>query len=185
MKKVNSLFLLSLVVLLTCSFKGKETRDAAMPNIAENYFIKIDGYPFDAKTVNNYSVQLINNGKSMLLSFIGNDVKDKAGNLNPQRMDVQYAFTGTTGMLMPEQVSFEFDKQKFFSTKGMARVNVTKLEWSTDHKTFVMSAEFTGKVKKSSLTEDVLPVLNFRGNITNVLVQAPGVVSESLVAVNQ
>ena len=175
---------LSIVLLLGSSFKGKETRDAAMPNIADNYFIKIDGYPFDAKTANNYSVQLVNNGKSLLLSFYGNDVKDKAGNVNPQRMDVQYAFTGTTGVLMPEQVSFEFDKQKFFSTRGTARVNVTRLEWSADRKSFVMSAEFGGKVKKSSLIEDVLPVLNFRGNITNVVVDVPVNTAESPVASN-
>ena len=160
-------------MLFAESFKSTRSTEAAMPNIADNYFIKIDGYPFDARMQNNYNVHLSSDAKTANLSFIGNDVRDKKGNHNAQRIDVQYAFNGSTGEVVADKVVFEFNKQKFYNIAGNTKVNVTKMEWSADKKSFVMSAEFTCRVKKSSVTDDILPELNIVGKIDNVTVEVP------------
>ena len=185
MKKITTTYAIIAFLLIACSFKTKPEISTALPK-QSNFTVRIDGYPFDAKIGDNSLATLVDNrlesrGTTATITLVGNDVKDKEGNYNAQKLEIEYVFRdGALGFVTAKKIMFEFNTQKFYNVAGSARLNITKAEFSADKKTVLLSANFTCKVKKSSLTEDVLPVLGISGKIEDMIVDVPKSVTEEM-----
>lgn len=178
-KKVNmknlifSLSLLS-VIILASSFKGIETRKSLDPVLNGGPFAaRIDGFPFDAHKDNKYEAT-IKDGSTAEVILYGNDVKDKNGNYNAQKIGVQFSVKdGVVGLAPGSKVSYEFNQEKFYSNPSSTELTIKKAVWSADHKSMTFSADFRCMVEKPRTSEDYTPSLGIKGTVENITIAVP------------
>ena len=129
---------------------------------------KIDGADFELKNGSKYVALLNEENKTAVVTFYGNDVKDKDGKSHPQKINVAYVLN-PGGQPVIKGVVFEFNEQKFWSLPDAA-MNVSKLEWSKDKKSFLLSANFDCKVQKNQTSANYEGIIGIQGSIENVQV---------------
>ena len=170
MKKIITTTLLIGVLLFNESFTGNMPNTIVKGNKV-GFNLNIDAAPFDAKAENSYSAQLLNDGKTASITFMGNEGRDAAGNILPNKIQLNYVVKdGALGEVSINNVSYEYNGQKYNGLPGTAFMSVTKMKWNDDHKSFVMSADLFCKVQKTYIMEEFVPVFVIRGNVQNVTV---------------
>lgn len=186
MKKLPFAFLLMFAPVLGSSFTEEEeiiTDEAVLFQIKNGYAIRIDGFGFDAREKNSVTASLADRNGTITtaLTFWGNNTKTKDGGTNPQRIDIDFAFNeGKIGNIAVNKLQFEFNKQKFYHLPEETNFNIKSITWSSDHKSFNMTADFDCKVRKVFASDGNTPILNIKGKIENLRVEVPAVVFEKL-----
>lgn len=178
----NLFFTMSLFAVITTasSFKGIETRKPLEPALNGGPFAaRIDGFAFDAHKDHKYEAT-IRDGSTAEVILYGNDVKDKSGNYNPQKIGVEFSVKdGVVGLAAGSKVSFEFNKEKFYSNPASTELTIKKAVWSADHKSMTISADFKCQVEKPQTSDDVSPSLGIRGTVENITIAVPSSVTAS------
>ncbi|HLP50214.1 MAG TPA: hypothetical protein VK154_04980 [Chitinophagales bacterium] len=170
MKKIFSLILLSAILITGESFTSKKAAERYAPG----YALTVDGADFVARATGNYNAQLTNNSKTASITLLGEEVRDKQGHVYPSKIQIDYTFKeGMLGEVNVENMSYEYNNQKYNALPGTAFVSVTKMKWSTDKKSFALSADVFCKVQRSFVMEENVPVFVIRGQIQNLQVNAP------------
>lgn len=159
MKKISLFLSLSAVVLFSNAGVNKAL-DA-----------KIDGCKFDLKKTSKYVAHLSPDGKTASVTFHGNDILDKQGKAHAQKLNVEYALSDA-GEATVKSVVLEFNEQKFYNIPGSALPNVSKIEWSKDKKSLVLTASFDCKVQKPQTSEQYEGIIGIQGSIEKVKVDA-------------
>ncbi len=157
MKKLSLLLSLCAVILFSNAGTGKSPFTA-----------KIDGCKFDLKKNSKYTAQLSADGKTAIVTFYGNDIYDQQGKPHAQKLNVEY--TITDGQAVVKSVVLEFNEQKFYNIPGTALPNISKIEWSKDKKSLVLTANFDCQVQKPQTSEMFEGIIGIQGSIENVKV---------------
>lgn len=172
----NLLFTTTMLAVLisASSFKGIETRKPLQPALNGGPFAaRIDGFAFDVHKDKKYEAT-IKDGSTAEVILYGNDVKDKSGNYNPQKIGVEFALKdGAIGLAPDSKVSFEFNKEKFYSNPASTELTIKKAVWSADHKSMIISANFKCQVEKPKTSEDFSPSLGISGAVENIKIAVP------------
>lgn len=158
MKKVSLLLSFSAVILFANAGANKTSLNA-----------KIDGCKFDLKKNSKYVAQLSPDGKTAIVTFLGNDIHDQQGKPHAQKLNVEYALSDA-GEAIVKSVVLEFNEQKFYNMPGSSLPNVSKVEFSKDKKSLVLTANFDCKVQKPQTSEMFEGIIGIQGSIENIKV---------------
>lgn len=161
MTKSTAFVVLSVVALFAQSFKPVETVQS--PIVAQ-----VAGNSFVLNAEGTYAAQLTG-GKTAILSFTGNDLKAKDGYAQEQKMRLEYKIN-EVGDILVKGISYELDGKKFISIPDATSMNVTKYEWSSDKKSFVISAAFDCKAQSEGPFQSNNDAIAIKGTLENVKV---------------
>ncbi len=163
MKKLNLLLGLATVLFFSESFKPAPDKPGT-PSVSA----KIDGIKFDLKNT-KYTAQLNEANKTAVLTFYANDLIDKQGMAHAQKLHVE-CLLSDGGVATVKGIVLEYNKQKFQSLPNESAFNVSKLVWSSDKKSLLLSAGFDTKVQKAQTSEMYEGVLGIQGSVENIKV---------------
>lgn len=171
MKNISTILLLALVLLSVESFVLKPAAEKSAA-----YSFTVDGAGFEAKSSNSYTAQLTNNARTASITLQGSEVIDKQGRSHPSTIQIDYTFKdGVLGEVNVESATYQYNNQKYNLLPGTAYMSVTKMKWSADHKSFTLCADVFCKVQKLYIIEENVPVFVVRGQLQNLVVNAPAI----------
>lgn len=174
MKKICIPVLLITVLLFSESFIGNSTSKTSSGKNSPILNLTVDRAPFEPTPSNSCTGQLTNNARTASITFLGNPVIDYAGHVYPTKFQLTYTVRGEAlGDVNVENVSYEYNNEKYNFLPGTAYVSITKIKWADDKKSFVMNADIFCKMKKNYVMEEFVPVLVIRGSVQNLTVAAP------------
>lgn len=150
----------------------------------------IDGRVFDTREENKYTAELKNKSGDIFasadqkastltkvtnsLQFFGTDFKDDDNNVFTESLGIEYTFNeGVMGLQTDQKITLNYDNQKFANIPGETEFKVTKLEWSTDRRYFVMSADFECKMRRWGVPMAAQPIVKIKGKVENINVTVP------------
>lgn len=169
MKNISTILLLALLLVSVESFVLKPAAEKQA-----GYDFTVDGAGFEAKSSNSYAAQLTNSGRTASITLLGNEVTDKQGRSHPSRIQIDYTFKdGILGEVNVESATYEYNNQKYNLLPGTAYMSITKMKWGADHKSFTLCADVFCKVQKPYIIEENVPVFVVRGQLQNMVVNAP------------
>jgi len=150
MKKSSALLVIASVLSFSFSFAGTPVNAT------------VNGKSFVPNAAGVYTAQMTN-GKVAAISF--------KGNTEAQKLNVEYK-VNEVGDILVKGISFEQDGKKFESAPESTVMNVTKFEWSSDKKSFILSASFDCTAQSKGPFDANDDAIAIKGNIENVTVQA-------------
>ena len=189
MKRLFTTTLLVALILVGSSFKKHRGHVEHYKN--EGYMMAvIDGKVFEPREENKYTAELKNKsgdifasnnqGASSLtrvttsVNFFGNDFKDDDNNVFTESLGFEYNFNeGAMGIATGEKLVLNYNNQKFSSIPGETSFKITKLEWSSDRRYFVMSADFDCKMRGWGIPASNQPLVKVKGKVENITVTVP------------
>ena len=169
-------FTLIAIVIFADSFKLANRPDTHVK--AEGYFTaKIDGKLFDSRSQDNYTAEVSSKDPAHPtadITFFGNNYADASGNIFQESLEFKYAFgERATGSVPDQKIVFQFDNQKFLSVPGQTQITVTKMQWNPDGNSYVVSADFQGKMVKWAAPGQDQPIVTVKGRMENINVSVP------------
>lgn len=132
---------------------------------------QIDGVQFNLKKNNNYSAQISPDGKTIQVTFYGNDVRDKQGNVYGSKLQVVYNLNdkGITGV---NSVLLDYNNQQFANIASANVPVISKIKWNKNKTGLVLSANFNCKLQSSQAIENLQGVvLGVQGSVENIHLQ--------------
>lgn len=169
-------FALIAIFISADSFKLSNQPDTHFKS--EGYFYaKIDGKVFDSRSQDRYTAEVTGTAAGQQnadIMFFGNSYYDASGNMFNESLQFKYAFNEqATGAVADQKIIFQFDNQKFLSVPGQTQIVVTKMKWNTDGNSYVMSADFQGKMLKWCGPGQDQPIVTVKGRMENINVSVP------------
>lgn len=154
------------VVLLAAAFSFQSFKTAETPQALIT--AQVAGHSFVLSAANSYSAQLTGT-KTAVLTFTGTDLKSADGSALPQKINVEYKLN-EGGDILVKGISYELDGKKFQNVPEGTTMNVTKFEWSSDKKSFVISASFDCQAQSAGAFQSNDDAIAIQGRIENVTV---------------
>lgn len=188
--------LLTVLVLATSIYFGESFKPNRGPSAeqlkSDGYIMAvIDGKVFEARDENWYSAQLKNKSTenqlfastdnaarisrvASVLNFYGADFQDADGNLFKESIGVEYTFNnGALGEGADKRITLNYNDQKFSSIPGESILKVTRIEWSDDHRSYAMDADFDCKLRNWGAKSSSQQVVHLKGKMQNITVTVP------------
>ena len=156
------------VVLLAAAFSFQSFKTAETPQAPIT--AQVAGHSF-VLAGNAYTAQLTGT-KTAVLTFTGTDLKSADGSAQPQKINVEYKLN-EVGDILVKGISYELDGKKFQNVPEATTMNVTKFEWSSDKKSFVISASFDCQAQSAGAFQSNDDAIAIQGKIENVTVSVP------------
>jgi hypothetical protein len=186
MKRIISLSLLLLVVFAGSSFKLKRAEQFK----SDGYLVAvIDGKSFEARDENKYTADLMNKsadnnalvstgGKitrvATAINFYGSDFKDDDNNTFTESLGFEYTFAdGSTGEVADQKVILNYNNQRFTSIPAETKIKINKIQWSSDKRSFTMSADFDTKMKSWGSPAQAHQTLHVKGKMEDIVISVP------------
>lgn len=191
MQRVILFVFVSAVLMLTASFK-KQAIDERYSN--SGYFMAIvGGGMFELRDADKYRAEMrtktasMNNRTSEInrsatsITFYGNSFKDAEGNSFDETLSFEYALNnGNTGVVNDLKVDLNYDKYNYYQIPEKTKFTVTKLDWSADHKTCLVTADFDCKMRRWGFPVDDQLVVRLKGRMVNINVTVPPWIASKL-----
>jgi hypothetical protein len=189
MKRIYTLFLLLIIFVAGQSFKRNRGHVEHYKN--EGYLMAvIDGKVFETREENKYTAELKNKSGDIYapsnqaassltkvttsVNFFGTDFKDDDNNVFTESLGFEYGFNdGATGEPAGSRLTLNYNNQKYYNVAGETNFKITKLEWNSDHRYFVMSADFDCKMRRWGMPASNQPVVKMKGRVENINVTVP------------
>lgn len=149
-------------------------------NPQSSFDAQIDGVKFNLKKNKNYTAQLSPDGKTIQVTFYGNEVRDKQGHVYPSKLQVAYHLNekGITGV---SSVLLDYNNQQFADIANANLPVISKIKWNKNKTGLVLSADFNCKLQSAQTSENLQGiVLGVQGNVENIRIQ--NIASEVAVA---
>ena len=182
---------LFMFLLLCTSFK-RQTVDERFSN--SGYFMAIVGTGIfelrddrkfmgemrtKSSTMNNKSSEL--NRSATSITFYGNSFTDASGKTFDETINFEYALNnGSTGAVNDLKVELNYDQQNYYHIPERTKFNVTKLDWSADHKTCLVTAEFDCRMRRWGFPVEEQPVIRLKGRMVGINVTVPPWIASKL-----
>lgn len=184
MKKAFNRLLVVICILLSSAFKPPQ-EDAYFKNDGALVAV-IDGRNFEIRDKDRYHAELIyktasiNKGNNIIrhvavsLNFFGNTIKDEKGNDFKENVEFEYAFNeGALGESKNMKVELHYDRKGYYLLPDESKLNVTKVQWSADRRSFVMNADFDCLMRKWGYPAYNQPTMRLKGKMENIEVTVP------------
>jgi hypothetical protein len=189
MKRLVTLVILFSIILTGSSFKIK--RRGHTEQFKNDGYLQaiIDGKVFEQRDDNKYTAELVNKSSDLpfnnspnaritrvanCVTFYGSDFKDADGNTFTESVGFDYAFAeGALGDAAEGRITLNYDNQKFYNIEGETKFKITKIQWSSDRRYFVMNADFECKMRRWGKPALSQPVLKLKGQMENITVTVP------------
>lgn len=191
MKRIFTFFLLISIYVAGSSFMSK--RHAHVEQFKNDGYLMavIDGRTFEAREDNKYTAELMNksvesgsllassnSGKltrvATMVNFYGSDYKDDDNNTFTESLGFEYTFNeGATGDVADRKIILSYNNQKFISIPSETKINVSKVEWSSDKRSFTISADFDTKMKSWGSPAQASQTLRVKGKMEDIVISVP------------
>ncbi|MDB5281529.1 MAG: hypothetical protein JWO06_604 [Bacteroidota bacterium] len=188
MKRLFTTLFLACLILFGSSFKKHRGHVEHYKN--EGYLMAvIDGRVFETREENKYTAELKNKSGDLFASanatpltkvttsvnFFGTDFKDDDNNVFTESLGFEYTFAENNSMGEPtgQRISLDYNNAKYYNVPGETALKVTKMEWSSDHRYFIMSADFECKMRKWGVPASTQPIVKVKGRVENINVTVP------------
>jgi len=162
------------------SFKNGQQSDTPRYKNQGYFTASIDGKPFDTRTYNKYTAEVVKqseyskNDQSADLTFFGGTYYDQNGNQFAESLQLKYVISeASLGNASGQKIVFQFNNQKFISIPGQTKIHITKIEYSADRTSMVMSADFDGKMIEWAAPGQSKPIVHVKGKMENINVTVP------------
>lgn len=187
MKKGIALFFLLGVVLLSGSFTSKPEDDSGHYKNTGYFFAILNGTMFEMRDDDKYRAELVNKTGTLTgttsanlsrvatsLIFYGNDFDLGNGKYFNENIEFEYSFNdGVLGEPKDLKIEIHYDKHDYFHEPNQTRFRVTKIDWSADRRTFLLTADFDCKMRRWGFPKESQPVVRLKGRMVNVEVTVP------------
>ena len=190
MKRLSALILLVSIFVAGSSFKLKRAHTEQFKN--DGYFMaSIDGKTFAAREDNKYTAELMNKSLergtliqpaagtkltrvATTINFYGADMRDDDDNTFTESVGLEYTFNeGSTGEAVDQKVILNYNNQRFTSIPAETKIHVSKIQWSSDKRTFTMSGDFDAKMLTWGAPGQPKQTLRVKGKMEDVVVSVP------------
>ena len=178
--------ILALLCILACSAYTPSQVDGYFKNDGTLVAME-DGKNFDLRDKDRYHAELvykttaINKGNNIVkhvatsILFFGNTIKDDKGNDFKEKLEFEYAFNeGALGEVSDMKLDLNYDRKDYYLIPDLSKISVTSVQWSTDRRSFVMSADFDCVMRKWGYPSDSQPTIKLKGKMENIQVSVPG-----------
>lgn len=130
-------------------------------------------------TMNNNSSELNRSATSIM--FYGNSFTDADGKSFDENLNVEYTLNnGGTGEVNDLKIDLNYDKYNYYQIPEKSSFQITKLEWSADHKNCLVSADFNCKMRRWGFPADEQPIVRLKGRMVNINVMVPPWIASKL-----
>jgi len=191
MKRFLTLFFLLAIITAGSSFKL--TRHAHVEQFKNDGYLmaSIDGKTFQAREENKYTAELMNksaesntllasgNGGKLtrvatMVNFYGSDFKDDDDNTFTESLGFEYTFNeGSLGQAADQKIILSYNNQRFTSIPSETKITVNKIEWSSDRRSFTLSADFDTKMKSWGSPAQASQTLSVKGKMEDIVISVP------------
>jgi hypothetical protein len=191
MKRFLTFFFLLSIMVAGSSFKlGRHAHVEQFKS--DGYLMAvIDGKTFQAREENKYTAELMNksvesnsllastNGGKLtrvatMLNFYGSDFKDDDDNTFTESLGFEYTFyEGSLGEAADQKMILSYNNQKFISIPSETKITVNKIEWSSDKRSFTLSADFDTKMKSWGSPAQASQTLRVKGKMEDIVISVP------------
>ncbi len=190
MKRLFTLIFLLSIMVAGSSFKLKRAHVEQFKN--DGYLMAvIDGKAFEAREENKYTAELMNksaDSKTLLASasgsrltrvatmvnFYGSDFKDDDNNTFTESLGFEYTFNeGSLGEAADQKMILSYNNQKFISIPAETKISINKVEWSSDKRSFTLSANFDTKMKSWGSPAQASQTLRVKGRMEDIVISVP------------
>ncbi len=190
MKRLSALILLVSIFVAGSSFSLKHAHTEQFKN--DGYFMaSIDGKTFSAREDNKYTAELMNKSLergtliqpaagtkltrvATTINFYGADMRDDDDNTFTESVGLEYTFNeGSTGEAVDQKVILNYNNQRFTSIPAETKIHVSKIQWSSDKRTFTMSGDFDAKMLTWGAPGQPKQTLRVKGKMEDVVVSVP------------
>ncbi|MCS6934415.1 MAG: hypothetical protein NZM35_04595 [Chitinophagales bacterium] len=158
------------VSLLLVAFKPP---DEGVPidlwkGLGPNTFLaRIDGLRFDAR-VANYVIAASENRTKIILH--GNPIRENSGRVYKQKITFEYP---DIYRINEAEVTFDFKGRQYRMVPGSLQLEVAKLDWAEDKRSYQLTANFECKVSGKNPGDKSELVMTIKGKICEVPVEMP------------
>jgi len=189
MKRFATLLILSVIILGGSSFKTKRRAHAEQFKNDGYVQVIVDGRILDLRDDNKYTADLVNKSSDLpfnntpgakitrvanSLNFYGADFRDEDGNTFTEGINFEYTFAeGALGDAADGRITLNYNNQRFNNIAGETKFRITKIQWSSDRRYFVMDAEFECKMRRWGKPLAAQPMLKIKGQLENITVTVP------------
>jgi hypothetical protein len=177
---------MALLCILICSAFAPPQDNSYFKNDGSLLAV-IDGKNFELRDKDRYHAELvyktasINKGNNIVkhvatsISFFGTTIKDEKGNDFKEKMEFEYGFNeGALGEPTEIKLELNYDRKSYYILPEQSKINVTKVDWSADRRSFVLSADFDCVMRKWGYPSDSQPTIKLKGKMENIQVSVPG-----------
>ncbi len=176
MKNVLAVFLL-LICLSLSSFQQEGKDKAAFHAI-------VDGKTFQLKEDQLFRGIVANKAGSMdgrvpaktvvSATFNGPSYNASEGRLFNENIQVEINYEADkTGEPAGFTVAMQYESANYYSVKEQSKLTVTRFEWESDKKHFLLSADFNCKLRSWSAPADGKKDMQLKGSMSNIRVTVP------------
>lgn len=192
MKRLCTVLILVTTLVGAESFKLKHHPANTQQFKNDGYVMAvIDGKVFEVREENKYTAELKNKSTgnplfpgtttdarlsrvANVINVYGGDFQDMDGSMFNESIGFEYTFNnGALGEGADKSITLNYDNQKFYSIPADSKIKITRLDWSSDHRSFAMDADFDCKLRRWGVPASAQPLVHMKGKIENITVSVP------------
>lgn len=171
-------------LLLLCAFAPAEDNSYYRNDC--NLAVVVEGKSFELRDTDKYHAELLyktasmNGGNSLKkqvdasITFYGNELKDEKDRAFGEKLEIEYAFNeGTLGEVSDLKVELKQNLNGYYQLPEESKVNITRLTWSSDRRSCVMSADIDCTLRKWGYPSESQPTVKLKGKMDNITVAVP------------
>jgi len=189
MKRLFTLFFLLTIFIAGSSFKMKPAAHTEQFKNDGYLMAVIDGKTFEARDENKYTAELMNksNDNSTLIqtgskitrvataiNFYGSEYKDEDDNTFTESLGFEYTFNeGSLGETADQRMVLSYNNKKYTSIPSETKMKIHKIQWSSDKRSFTISADFDTKMHSWGSPAMAQQTLRVKGKMEDITITVP------------
>ena len=108
------------------------------------------------------------------ISFYGIDLRGADGTIFNEGLSFEYTFSdGALGEPGNQRIILDYNNEKYYNVERETKLRITKIEWSSDRRYFVMNADFECKMRRWGMPAQAQPTLKLKGKMEGINVTVP------------
>jgi hypothetical protein len=169
-------------MLLVFFFFAASIKQGESPRIKHGgYFTaSIDGRPFDTRHYEHYTAEISNqseysrNEQSADLTFSGAKHYDNSGNAFEESLQFKYILSESNPTeISGQKIVFLFNNQKFISIPGQTKLRITKMSYSDDRTSMIVSGDFEAKMTQWAAPGQAQLIVKVKGKMEGINISIP------------
>lgn len=152
----------------------------------------VDGNGFRLREKDFYRAMLVTKANALVtpqsartktvvsLTFYGNDTINEKGEPFGENISMEYSFAGVEGEAGDISFELHYDFGDYYMIPEENHFKVSSMDWSADKKSFLLTGEFEGTLRKQGYPSDSQPIVHLHGSVHDINVSVPPWIASKL-----